>query len=100
MTELGLCFNAKKTKTVPFASNMAEAADLKLGALTAALAGPPPHLASPRTLCAGKTTFDVVNIIARFTALHGNPRTNEEQIRRHPAVRPIEAYADPKKQRS
>ncbi|KAH8031069.1 hypothetical protein HPB51_012757 [Rhipicephalus microplus] len=26
--------------------------------------------------------------------------TNEEQIRRHPAVRPIEAYADPKKQRS
>ncbi|KAL3179609.1 hypothetical protein MRX96_037989 [Rhipicephalus microplus] len=33
MTELGLSFNAKKTKAVPFAGNMAEAADLKLGAL-------------------------------------------------------------------
>nr|XP_037288665.1 uncharacterized protein LOC119181514 [Rhipicephalus microplus] len=31
MTELGLRFNAKKTKVVPFAGNRAEAADLKLG---------------------------------------------------------------------
>ncbi|KAL3191496.1 hypothetical protein MRX96_059867 [Rhipicephalus microplus] len=33
MTELRLRFNAKKTKAVSFTGNMAEAADLKLGAL-------------------------------------------------------------------
>ncbi|KAL3189210.1 hypothetical protein MRX96_002882, partial [Rhipicephalus microplus] len=31
MTELGLCFKAKKTKPVPFAGNMAQVPDLKLG---------------------------------------------------------------------
>ncbi|KAL3244247.1 hypothetical protein MRX96_018872 [Rhipicephalus microplus] len=36
MAELGLRFNAKKTKAVPFAGNMAEAADLKLGGADAA----------------------------------------------------------------
>ncbi|KAH7935858.1 hypothetical protein HPB52_014408 [Rhipicephalus sanguineus] len=37
MTSLGLRFNAKKTKVVPFAGNMAESVDLKLGSESIAL---------------------------------------------------------------
>ncbi|KAH7972898.1 hypothetical protein HPB52_018512 [Rhipicephalus sanguineus] len=37
MTSLGLRFNAKKTKVVPFAGNMAEAVDLKLGSESIAM---------------------------------------------------------------
>ncbi|KAL3191497.1 hypothetical protein MRX96_059867 [Rhipicephalus microplus] len=71
MTELRLRFNAKKTKAVSFTGNMAEAADLKLGA----------------TDTSDSTTNADLGMSTTLKSMSATPSTSMKQLRSRPPTR-------------